>query len=356
MSHRYDSIRIERYERTPSGGLIIPAIIARTGVLEYRTDSGPVREYRSPEEVFAKESLDTIAHAPVIDGHPKSDDKFVNPSTYGKLAKGYIGEKVEITEKYIKANVIITDAEMIRMIDNGKRKEISPGYKVKEDLTSGTSPEGEVYDQRQTKIRYNHFGLFPVGKGRAGPEVSLRLDSNGDQVREVTLMKQQIVIDGITYEYEADNGALKQILERELSRKDKIEGRFDALCEELKTTKELLEKAVDPKAISTRIQARIALEKRAKELDKTIRCDGLSDLEVMVKVLGKDFVSEGRSDEYIRAFFDAQKVRLDGIDRVRVVADEAQKLPEASNIDKLYEEDKKTKQNLWLSRMEGGLK
>ena len=43
--------------------------------------------------------------------------------------------------------------------------------------------EGEKYDGIQRDIRYNHVGLGPEGWGRAGSEVSLRLDGAAVQVR-----------------------------------------------------------------------------------------------------------------------------------------------------------------------------
>jgi len=43
---RFDSIRLDRTERTPSGALRALACVARSGVFEYRNDAGAlVREY-----------------------------------------------------------------------------------------------------------------------------------------------------------------------------------------------------------------------------------------------------------------------------------------------------------------------
>ncbi len=354
MAIRYDSFKIGKFRRTPSGGIVIQAVLARTGVLEYHTSAGTVREYRDPSEVFSETSMQSVAHAPVTDLHP---NEFVTPSTYSETAKGYIGESVEKSDTHITGHVIVTDAEMIRMIESGQRKEISPGYVVQIDPTPGETPEGERYDQRQINISHNHFALLPKGAGRSGAQVALRLDSNGNETRqtEKELMKQEVKIDGVVYEFEAENTALKQIIDKGQVEKEKGLGRTDALEEELKKTKEELAKAQDPKAISARIDARLKLEKRAKELNKEIKCDGLSDQEVMIRALGKDFDPTGKSEERILGHFEGAKPRNDSVADARVAAEDTQRQDTTSKVDEMQEQHRVDCENRWQKRMERGL-
>lgn len=161
--------------RTASGGLVVDAHVTRTGVLRYTQPDGSIRrEYRPPEEVFAPESLATLAHATLTDDHPGK----VDPGNWRTVTIGHVagdppprrdGDKVA-TQLHIQHDDAIDDA-------GSRLTECSCGYDCHYDPTPGRTPDGEKYDGVQRRIRYNHVALGPPGWGRAGSDVRMRLDS-----------------------------------------------------------------------------------------------------------------------------------------------------------------------------------
>src|ERR1043165_8957180 len=88
MVQRYDVGRLDRAQRTGSGGARVPASIARTGVQVYQDDAGrTVREYRpAAEAVFAPASLAPLGSIPVTIGHPGR----VDSTNWRKHAVGHV--------------------------------------------------------------------------------------------------------------------------------------------------------------------------------------------------------------------------------------------------------------------------
>lgn len=171
---RIDVARLDgsRAERTPQGGLRVPANFTRTGVFEYRNQDGTVRrEYRPPTEVFDSDSLASLEDAPVTDLH----QGMVNPGNHQALAKGHV-RNINRAGNFVAGVVLVQDADLVAAVERGDRVEVSCGYNCKLDMTPGTTPEGEPYHAVQTQVRYNHVALLPRGTGRAGREVALRLD------------------------------------------------------------------------------------------------------------------------------------------------------------------------------------
>lgn len=158
------------------------ASITKCGVLPYRDASGNEwREWRPPEEVFAEDSLASLRGAPVTDLHPAT---LVTPSTWRDVTVGHVGDDVARDGIYVAASVLVQDASEIARIEAGERKEVSAGYACQVEDTPGVTPEGEPYDRVQRRIRYNHAALGPPGWGRAGADVSLRIDSAVEVVRD----------------------------------------------------------------------------------------------------------------------------------------------------------------------------
>lgn len=183
---RCDFGEIRGVQRTPQGGLRIDAVLTRTGVFRYSDDDGHVwREYRPPETVFSDQSIATAKGAPVTDLHPKT--QAVTSDTWKTLAKGHVGDDVRQEGDFLVGSVVIQDADEVALVEGGARREISMGYTATLDPTPGVSPDGEAYDVVQRAVVNNHAALGPVGWGRAGPQVRLRMDSsksagNGVQV------------------------------------------------------------------------------------------------------------------------------------------------------------------------------
>ena len=176
---RFDLAQIGETEITPQGFLKVPGFATRTGVFTYRDAEGNVRrELRHPDDVFNEESLKTLQNAPVTLEHPP---EMVNPQNINSYLKGYCTDKVGVSSDLVEAELIVSHQDAIDAINGGIR-ELSSGYVADLEEESGTY-NGAEYDYRQRNIKYNHVAL--VTKGRAGPQVRLRLDS-ADAVMEST--------------------------------------------------------------------------------------------------------------------------------------------------------------------------
>ncbi len=199
---RVDTTRLGKAERTQIGGAKIHSNLSRTGVLTYvNPDGSKRRELRLPEEVFNKDSLRTLEHAPVID--IRDHTGMVTPDTWKKVNLGHV-VNVRQDKKFIVGELLIQDADTLDAIDDGERTEISLGYQCKLDFTKGIY-EGEEYDCIQRNIRYNHAALCPPNRGRAGPEVGLRLDNNApvwgvSYTERPEKMTVKVRLDGRDYE------------------------------------------------------------------------------------------------------------------------------------------------------------
>ena len=198
-----------KVDTTEQGGVRMPAALTRVGVFRYRDKAGREwGELRPPEEVFAPASLATLRAAPVVDLHP---EKPVTAENYRALNLGHVHDDVAPEGgRFVVGTVTVQDAGEVKLILTGDRKEVSCGYSARVEPTPGVW-EGERYDGIQRDIRYNHVGLGPEGWGRAGSEVSLRLDGAAVQVRGDAAPKGKddpmkvLKIRGREYKLDAEN-------------------------------------------------------------------------------------------------------------------------------------------------------
>jgi len=332
---RYDAAPLGNVTRTPQGFLRAPARVTRTGVLTYRrADGSIVRELRRPEQVFAAESLATLADAPVTDLHPRG---MVTPQNARALALGHVSGGARADgQKYVEAQLLITDGKLIEAVEKKDRSEVSCGYTCTL-VEGGGTYQGEHYDAEQTAIIYNHVGLGPRGWGRAGSEVALRLDSaepddfrlEGDAAvvladsspphkgpRNMDLVT--IRLDGIEAQV---TPTASQLITRTLEARTleattatakvaELQKRLDALQGELDQTKTQLTAAADPKRFDAALQERLDLLTRVRDvLPDDAKLDGKSprDIQLMtLKALHVDGTFDNRSDEYVQAYFDRE--------------------------------------------------
>lgn len=178
-------LRQDKFTNTPQNGLAIEAIVSRVGVLEYVDFNGETRrEYRPPEEVFSSASIESLKNSTVTVEHPP--EQRVHTENFRQHAVGHVGEDVRIVGDALMATIYVNDEETVRAILNGDLKDISPGYRIQYDATSGSDPHHGEYDVIQRNIQYNHISLLPYGEGRQGTQVGLRLDSKGSVVLNYT--------------------------------------------------------------------------------------------------------------------------------------------------------------------------
>lgn len=190
---RYDAVTLagESFEATPQGGIRARGRFTRSGVLEYALPDGKVRrEWRPPEEVFAPESYRTLCDATITVHHPEEGE--VDAGTYRRETVGHVcGDVAPEAGEFLAGTCVIQDESAVRMARNKSLTEFSAGYLSVLDPTPGVVPDGmpdagAPYDVIQRRIRYNHVAFLPPGTGRAGPEVSIRLDSRGNQIGPLT--------------------------------------------------------------------------------------------------------------------------------------------------------------------------
>lgn len=288
------------FKRTAQGFLRVNARLTKTGIFKY--DNG--REYRSVEEVFREDSLESLKGAPVTDLHPseKSLDNFLTPTN----AKHYIigiTESIERDGDYLKGSLIIFHENAIKAIESGERKEISLGYKCRLDKTPGAH-NGEAYDAIQRDIIVNHVAIGPKGWGRAGPDCSIRTDSTSIKGQDVT---ETMRIDGIDIALSRDS--ISNLLAERKREFDELRGRLDAIGLELEKEKAARVSLEDPEALEKRIQSRLALiEKCRSLLGADYKLDGKNDNDLKLDVIGKyypDSTIPKEDQSYIEGMFNA---------------------------------------------------
>jgi HK97 family phage prohead protease len=339
--------KLGKVERTQVGGIRVKARLTRTGVLSYRKPDGSYsRQLRLPDEVFSADSLASLKGVPVTDAVHHRD--LISAHNFRDAALGHV-EEVWQDGPYIAATLVVNDAETAAAIERGALADISCGYQCKHEDTPGVF-DGEPYDLIHRGIRYNHVALLAPGKGRAGPEVRIQLDSNEamclDEENHMATPNEQtktlIKLDGKDYEFgsQAHFDKLDALHTAEItkvrgeltslkSQHDVLQGKFDAAEAEAKTAKA----AVEEGKKSFKDQLKSAVSSRVKLLRKALRfateedgegdeeeddekvekkmdaLDGLSDREIMVQCLNgtdafKEVKFDGKSDDYVLGLFE----------------------------------------------------
>lgn len=332
---RFVQAKLDSVTRTPQGGMRIDAALTRSGVFVYLDESGKeIREYRPAEEVFSQTSMDSLQSAPTTDLHPPV---LIDPTNFRQYATGHVAEgSVKREQDKIVARLVIQDAAAMQAIESGARKEVSCGYQCETEEVAGVSPEGERYDRVQRGMNYNHVAIVP--DGRAGSDISLRLDSAGNQLpgnspkaAEVRTMKT-IRIDGIDFPLstDAEIAAAVQAHQRYLSKldaavvdltkeRDGLKGRMDVA--EVKATKAeaALAEVSKPEHLDAAVKARTDLMVKASAvLGSKTKLDGKSEREIMVAVITKAAPSIKMDDktsiDQIRGSFLGLTAKVDASD------------------------------------------
>lgn len=171
---------------TNEGFLQCDALITRTGVFDYEDSEGNTwGEFRDADEVFDEASLESFQMVVMTDDHP---EQMVNVDNVKDVQVGHVGSDVRREGEFVRVSLTITDADVIRSIQDGK-VELSCGYFAQVVQDSGVAPDGTPFTSRQTKIRGNHLAL--VDQGRAGASCRLQLDSGGAITKQDVLMKKK---------------------------------------------------------------------------------------------------------------------------------------------------------------------
>lgn len=160
-------------ELTPEGFLLcLDVPVARTGEMLYGIGEVPldpgldglIRVSRNAEDLFRSETLASCMGKPATLDHP---EEFVTPATYASLSKGSMlnvrrGDGAD--NDLMIADLLITEAEAIKAVQNDGIEEVSLGYEADYEQVS---PGRGV----QRNIVVNHVAL--VERGRCGPRCAI---------------------------------------------------------------------------------------------------------------------------------------------------------------------------------------
>jgi uncharacterized protein len=302
MAQRLDLAPISKAERTPQGGLRVPAYLTRTGVFVYtHSDGTQTRELRHPSEVFKPESLASLRGAPVTVGHPGE----VTPENWQSLAVGHVGDNVRADKGFVAADVLVQAASTVSRVDGPDKdlSELSCGYGCDVEPASGVY-EGERYDAVQKNIIYNHVALGPKDWGRAGGEVRLRLDS--PYTMDMTIRKDSAMAE--TPKTDAPAAPpVNVVVHTDTAELDRLRGELAAANARASKAETALAEATDPKRLDSLVSGRLALrEKASKALGASFKADGLTDRDLrfaVVKAAGIE-CREDASDDFLAGAFE----------------------------------------------------
>jgi hypothetical protein len=356
FTFKLDVLKKDKFTITPAGFLITDAIVTRAGIFDYYENGKLVREYRSPDEVFSKESMDSLKFIPVT-AIVDDSGSFVHPQekidgkNYKDYMVGSVGENVERKPgDLLGCKVQIMDKDTVSWIQdqhkNGKDVSLSLGYSAIVANSPGVDNKEGRYDAVQKNIVYNHLSI--VDKGRAGEHVKLKLDQKGrkDNMPDKTVQINHpaIRLDGFTMDAlsvevpEAQVPILNNLLAKldaaanliqtnidrektEISKKDTTITELEASRDEHKDSLDKVKKDLEEvKAelsdwqnptsdkVQSLLKSRADLEETAKALE--VKVDGLTDKQIKIEVVKK--VHDGldiseREDTYIDARYDSCK-------------------------------------------------
>lgn len=322
-----------RVIRSANGWLKAEATLTRTGVFVYRNTDGTLRrELRLPEEVFHPDSLATLELVPVTIDHP--DCELLDSTNATKYSVGSVGTDIRVDGDKVKGTLALTDEKAVAAVDVQAKRGVSCGYQAMLDATPGVW-NGQPYDGIQRQIRYNHVAL--TRNPRAGQEACIHLDSAIQvEVKETGENMKTVRLDGVDYEVpeqvaqaiEKSKSLEKSNLEQAQARLDQAVGEKDALKARLDQAEAALAELSDPKRIQEAVACRLEIERAAAVILPDARFDSDSDQEVFKKVILKaqpNAELEGKSEDYIRARFDAciESARLQSTADVRSAAKNA---------------------------------
>ena len=293
-----DTAVIDSVRRTRDGYLAASAKTARTGIQIYSgrevdpdnthglRDRAQVRVYRSPEAVFNKDTLASMAHRPVTVGHP---NEMVDSKNWKRHSAGITGDEVARDGEFVRVPLILMDQAAIDRYEAGER-ELSWGYTCDLRFGDGMTPEGEAFDAEQVNISANH--LATCRHARGGPE--LRLGDNRNAKGDKTVATKTILVDGLMVEVtDAAEAAITKLL-------GQITGLTDSQTKDQAKIGELTAQ------IATKDGEIAGLNAKLKDAEVTpAKLQQLADQRAVVlgdaqKIMGEAFDGAGKTEADIR--------------------------------------------------------
>ena len=316
-----------------AGFLHVPGRVSRTGTQQYLRkelglDGDPnavVTVYRPADEVFSQDSLASFDGADVTVMHP---GELVNAKNYRKTSVGLIRGAGRPDGDFVTADLIIKDADAIKMVEERGFVELSAGYTAEYEEAKGTTDDGTEYDYIQRNIRINHAALLPAGAARAGRQARI-FDNQpkGNTMTKVTLDSGRTV----EIQDEATAALVSDYIERLKTQitdattvSEKQQATIDGQAEQITA----LQAATADEAINERVAAVMDARTKAEKIAPGVTFDSIDPVEIQRTALTKARPTvdwDEKSDAYVQAAFD---MAFDHVETTDAHADQKRKLAE----------------------------
>lgn len=145
--------------------------------------------YVDLSEIQDPESLKSLEGVPVLLGHEWLDALDIAEGNNDKdIIMGSISGKPQVIDGFVKTEQLINDARGVNGVVSKKLVDLSAAYIY--DIVWEPGKFNDVaYHGKQVKLRYNHVGLLPEGRGRAGKQV--RVFNKKPESKEVPKMAEE---------------------------------------------------------------------------------------------------------------------------------------------------------------------
>jgi hypothetical protein len=256
--------------------------------LNPKADGTPYRIFRPAEQVFAKDSVSSAGHRPIVVDHPKED---VDATNWKKLSVGDTGGEVMRDGETMIVPIMVMDAEGVSAART-THQEFSWGYSADLDMTPGKFGDAE-YDGSIANVRYNHLAMCRTARG--GSELRI-IDERPSHLRDQEKPTMKIKIGDA--EVDLSDGAAVALAVGTLNQKlTDADTKVGTLTGELTTAKSTIE---------ARDGQIVALEQQVKDAAMTPeKLQQLADTRAKVidhakKIGGATIVTDGKTDAEIR--------------------------------------------------------
>jgi hypothetical protein len=224
MVERFDVTTTKKWKLDARGRLIVEATPTRSGIFKYiYPDGSTVRELRHPDDVFSKETMDSLEVIPytIQENHTSlMTPEDVREKTYGTTMAG-----AKRIDNLAKIDIKINDGKEIKAVMKGESLELSNGYTCDVIKESGTF-DGEEYDVRQKNIIYDHVAR--VKKARGGGDCRIRLDSADSAICGIEAERLDSSGETKNHPTGESMGEPTKVIQRELPSRESGEFKLDA--------------------------------------------------------------------------------------------------------------------------------
>jgi hypothetical protein len=230
----------------------------------------------------------------------------------------------------MRGTIILTDADAIRQLDEGKRQ-LSNGYEAEYELKSGVNDAGEQYDAIQRDIRGNHVAL--VERGRCGAVCAVA-DAKGAHMKTITIDGQEFQVSDEVAEALAASKTTcckteakppaktttdanehsdpeedgEEEGKEKFKAKDSVEDLERKLSEARAARDTALDAAMTPEKLQALVKDRVGVEKIAARLEPALALDELTNDEIRLAIVQKRVKisdADAADPAYVRARFEA---------------------------------------------------